>query len=355
MVGQTTKLRRSQMSEFYFVQDAMAKVDAVVATYISSTSQDIMTAFSSAATQLLVIYIMFWGWSMMRGVIQEPVMDAINRFVRLSIILGLSTSIGLYQSYIVDFLWNTPDALASVITGSPSNANNGEFLDTLFAQQYDFGSQFIDKAHTAGGLLPDVALIISGWVVWIFSILIIGYAGFLLILSKFALAILLAVGPIFVLMVVFEPTKRFFEQWLGQCVNFIFLVVLTAAATKMLFGIVEAYMTAINNMNGSGSDANYTQIFPLVFLCAVSILVLLQLPSIASSLGGGVSLSTMGFVNAALNKLSGGIAGRDTKSQSRKMMNNARWVKNKLKAPVKAGLIAAKRKFRGGSNSIRQA
>lgn len=343
------------MSEFYFVQDAMAKVDAVVATYISSTSQDIMTAFSGAATQLLVIYVMFWGWAMMRGTINEPVMDAMNRFVRLSIILGLSTSIGLYQTYIVDFLWNTPDALAAVITGSPPTANNGQFLDNLFAQQYDFGSQFIEKAKASESFLPDFVMMIAGLVIWGFSIVIIGYAGFLLILSKFALAILLAIGPIFVLMVIFEPTKRFFEQWLGQCVNFVLLVVLTAAATKMLFGIVEAYMTAINNMNGSGSDANYTQIFPLVFLSIVSILVLLQLPSIASGLGGGVSVSTLGFVNAALNKLSGGMAGRDSKSQRKQMMNSARRVKNKLRAPAKAALIAAKRKFRGGSNSIRQA
>lgn len=333
------------MSEFYFVQDTMAKVDTVVATYISSTSQEIMTAFSGVATKLLVIYVMFWGWSMMRGVIQEPVTDAMNRFVRLSIIWGLSTSLGLYQTYIVDFLWNTPDALASVITGNPPTANNGEYLDKLFAQQYDFGSQFMEKARASETLWPDITMIIAGWVIWVFSILIIGYAGFLLILSKFALAILLAVGPIFVLMVVFEPTKRFFEQWLGQCVNFILLVVLTAAATKMLFGIVEAYMTAIENINGSGSDTSYSQVFPLVFLCAVSILVLLQLPSIASGLGGGVSISTMGFVNAALNKLSGGytntknfVTGQsrsEKRGRARQKESNKRWAEG-VKAKKKA-------------------
>lgn len=340
------------MSDFHFVEDTMTRVDTVVATYISTVSQDIMSAFSGLATQLLMIYIMFWGWSMMRGVIQEPVTDALNRFVRLSIILGLSTSLGLYQTYIVDFLWNTPDALASVITGNPPAANNGQFLDEVFSQQYELGKQFMEKARASETLWPDITMIIAGWVIWIFSILVVGYAGFLLILSKFALAILLAVGPIFVLMVIFEPTKRFFEQWLGQCVNFILLVVLTAASIKMLFGIVEAYMSAIENVNGSGSDTHYAQLFPLVFLCAVSILVLLQLPSIASGLGGGVSISTMGFVNAALDKFSGGyrstknfITGQtrsEKRGRARQKESNKRWaegVKAKKKADREKGRL----------------
>lgn len=349
------------MPDFHFVEDTMARVDSIVVTNISSTSQDIMIAISSVATQLLIIYMMFWGWSMMRGIIQEPVTDAVNRFIRLSIILGLATSLGLYQTYIVNFLWNTPDALASVITSNSAAANNGQFLDELFTQQYKFGSQFIEKARASESLIPDVAMIIAGWAVWVFSALIVGYAGFLMVLSKFGLAILIAVGPIFLLMLVFESTKRFFEQWLGQCITFILLVVLTAASIRMLFGIVRTYMIAIENINGSGSDTQYAQIFPLVFLCLVSVLVLLQLPSIASGLAGGVSISTMGFVNAAMNKTLGGLKSAknlatgkslsDYRAQRRHKINNARWAMNNPSKPTQL-IIAAKKKFQRKSSSV---
>jgi len=341
--------------EFHFVEDTMTKVDAVITTYITTTSQNVMASISSLGTQLMVIYVCFWGWSMLRGIIQEPVTDAVNRFIRMSIILGLSTSLGLYQTYIVDFLWNTPDALASV-AGSPPTGNNGSFLDELFTQQYELGSHFNEKSSTSPGIWPDISMVLAGWLIWLVSAAMIAFGGFLLILSKFALALLLAIGPIFILLVIFEPTKRFFEQWLGQCVNFMLLIVLSAASMQMFFSIIQAYLNAVTGLNGSGSDPQYAQIFPMIFLCSVAILVLLQLPSIASSLAGGVAISTLGFVNAALNKLSGGY--RNTKNfvtgqsrsekrgRARQKESNKRWAEG-----VKAKKKAKREEMRLESNS----
>ncbi|HPH05743.1 MAG TPA: type IV secretion system protein [Methylotenera sp.] len=342
--------------EFHFVEDTMTKVDAVITTYITTTSQNVMASISSLGTQLMVIYVCFWGWSMLRGIIQEPVTDAVNRFIRMSIILGLSTSLGLYQTYIVDFLWNTPDALASVVAGSPPTGNNGSFLDELFTQQYELGSHFNEKSSTSPGIWPDISMVLAGWLIWLVSAAMIAFGGFLLILSKFALALLLAIGPIFILLVIFEPTKRFFEQWLGQCVNFMLLIVLSAASMQMFFSIIQAYLNAVTGLNGSGSDPQYAQIFPMIFLCSVAILVLLQLPSIASSLAGGVAISTLGFVNAALNKLSGGY--RNTKNfvtgqsrsekrgRARQKESNKRWAEG-----VKAKKKAKREEMRLESNS----
>ena len=42
------------------------------------------------------------------------------------------------------------------------------------------------------------------------------YTMFLLALSKIALSVLIALGPIFMALLLFETSKRFFESWIAQ-------------------------------------------------------------------------------------------------------------------------------------------
>src|SRR3546814_6220371 len=44
------------------------------------------------------------------------------------------------------------------------------------------------------------------------------------IFAKVALAIIIALGPIFIALALFEPTRRFFHGWLGQTINYIVLL-----------------------------------------------------------------------------------------------------------------------------------
>ena len=57
---------------------------------------------------------------------------------------------------------------------------------------------------------------LAGVVVWIFIGLLCVYTMFLLALSRTALAILLALGPFFITMLLFENSRRLFDAWLAQ-------------------------------------------------------------------------------------------------------------------------------------------
>ena len=46
------------------------------------------------------------------------------------------------------------------------------------------------------------------------------YSTFLLILSKLAIALLLAVAPLILLLLIFDNTRGFFEGWLRQLANY---------------------------------------------------------------------------------------------------------------------------------------
>ncbi len=351
------------MADFHFYTDTFNRVSASLDTYVSDLSSAIVGGFSGAAITLVTIYVMLWGWSMMRGVITEPTTDGVSRIVRLAIIVGLATNVGLYNGYISDFLWSTPDALAGLVaSGYSDSTTNANFLDTLFGKIYDLGQAYYDKGYASPGWLPDYGMIIAAWLVWFVGIVATGYAAFLLVLSKIVLAVALGVGPIFILCLIFEPSKRLFDAWLGQVLNYVFLVMLTAAGIKLLFTIISLYLDAVFGAHAAtgGADPSYSQIFPMIALCAIGGLALVQMPSVASALGGGVAVSSLGAVRWTYAKATGGASGALSAARPtnmRRAMNKARSdvriAKNAATA-VAGAPMAVYRKITGG-NRIRRA
>ena len=95
---------------------------------------------------------------------------------------------------------------------------------------------------------------------------------------------------------------------------------LTAGAIKMMMTIIQTYLTA---SSGALADPFISQALPIIGLCIMVFLVMMQLPSIGSALGGGVAIGTLGAVGWAYGKTKGGItAMRPT--NLRRSMNKAR-------------------------------
>lgn len=292
----------------HFYEDTFKNLNDALATYVSDVASNIISAITPVATTLLTIYVMMWGWAMIRGMITEPVTDGINRLVRLSLITGVALSVGRYNEYISDFLWNSPEAIAGYIaSGYSDSASNMQFLDSLWSQIYDLGDPFWQKANASSGLIPDIGLLVISILIWIAGAAATAYAAYLLALTKLALAIILGVGPIFVLLIIFEPTRRFFDVWIGQALNYVFLVMLTAAAIKMMLAILQKYLVTVT-ASGLLADPAIPQAFPAIILCVMSVLVMMQLPSIASALGGGTAIGTLGSVAWAYGKAKGGVS-----------------------------------------------
>ncbi len=297
-------------SSFHFYEDSFKHLNDALSTYVSDVAANIIGAITPVATTLIAIYVMLWGWAMMRGMISEPIMDGANRIVRLSLITGMALSIGRYNEFLGDFLWQSPEALAGYIaSGYSDSASNMQFLDSLWSQLYDFGDAYWQKANASAGMLPtpDLGMLAVALLIWVAGTAATAYAAFLLALAKLALAIVLGVGPIFVLLAIFEPTKRFFDSWIGQALNYVFLVMLTAASLKMMIAIVQKYLGAVTDA-GVLTDPAISQAFPAIILCVMGTLVMMQLPSIASALGGGTAIGTLGAVDWAYGKAKGGVS-----------------------------------------------
>lgn len=208
-----------------------------------------------------------------------------------------------------------PDALANAVvqsTGANDSISNLGFIDELFGKFDAIANQFNQQGIMFSDFGASVGNKIFAWVVWIMGGLLTVTAAFYFIMAKTALAVLIGVSPIFIIMLIFNTTRKFFDAWIGQVLNYAFLPMLTAA-------FISVVLTALNQLMPQAGGVTEQKAIELVLLTGVSWLLLLQVPSMASALGGGVALSTQG-----LEQRAAGLAGR-TALGAAGMAGNATW------------------------------
>lgn len=289
------------MTEFKFYTTFIGKINTALASYVQDTATNVIQEITPVTQTMVIIYVVLWGLLMMKGTISEPITDGLGRILKISIITGLVLGIGNYNGYITDFLWNSPEALASLMaSGNAETASNTQFLDSFLSQFFDMFTKFkIAAIKNSTAYIPDLTMLLTGSVVMLVGMALTGYVAVLLIAAKMALAILLAAGPIFVLFTMFEATKKFFDAWIGQVLTCVFTVMLLAAALKLVIFFVSDYLTAAGSLV---IDPDIDQAIPVIVMGGISIIVLRQIPAIASALGGGVAINTFGAVGWSYDK-----------------------------------------------------
>ena len=149
-----------------------------------------------------------------------------------------------------------------------------------------------------GGLWNgDFGFYIAGVLVWCLIGTLCVYAMFLFALSSIALAVLLALGPLFIALLFFDATKRFFAAWIAQLANYALITVLTVMVAALLLQIVNSYAT---QTAARGSAILTVDVLNMLLIAVLVLLVMRQVMPIASALAGGVSLNSFGIVSRTI-------------------------------------------------------
>lgn len=321
------------------------KVDQALDTYITSTAGDIISFITPIFTSLLIIWIAIWGYMMMFGKASEPLQDGVFRILRIGFIITLGLTVGTYTDLVVDFLAKGPETIASVITGSPTGTSAAT-LDSLFSKIFEVSEAAWDKGGIMNG---NFGMYLISIIVLVVGAALSLVVAFLILLSKIMTTVLLAIGPLFIIMLLFNTTQRFFESWLGMVMNFGFILILAAAIGQLMTSLADSYISSMMGADAS-TLANLGDAAMLCIVFTLCILVVRQVPSVASALGGGVALATQGAIGSAMNAMRPSTIRR----QYRGLQRDARYAGRAAASPyrgAKAGYAAYQKRF-GSGNSI---
>jgi type IV secretion system protein VirB6 len=156
-----------------------------------------------------------------------------------------------------------------------------------------------DSLWNNGGVWKfNIGYFVAGAVVWVLVGLLCVYTMFLIALSSIAIAVLLALGPLFLTLLLFDGTRRFFEAWLAQLANYALITILTVLVAALLLGIVQSYA---DQTAALGTAVMTVDALNMVLVSVLVFLFMRQVMPIAAALGGGVALNGFGAVSRVVN------------------------------------------------------
>jgi type IV secretion system protein VirB6 len=269
-----------------------AWLNGQLAGYVEDRFANLSTALEPTIVTLAVLYVMVWGYLQMTGRIEEPFVLGLKRILTVAIVLGVSLRMWLYNAVIVDTFYVAPAQLAAAITKAPDPV---VILDRIWNHGGAVAGFLWTNAGAFGG---EFGFFLAGLVVWLLIALLCVYTMFLIALSRIGLSILLALGPFFIVMLLFQNTRRLFDAWLAQLANYGLITVLTIMAAALMLQIVDSYATQTVAL---GSAIVTVDALNMVLAAALVFLLMRQIMPIASALAGGAAFNTFGAVSRVVN------------------------------------------------------
>lgn len=269
----------------------MEMVDKALQMYLKEGVSNFCVAISDLVYIALILYVLIWGAALLLNTVEEPLTDSIKRTLKIILIVGLAVEGGIYCGQIVDLITSAPEELSSLIMGKKTLAIDS--LDKVFQDTWALGDLYWAEAS----IWENAGFIFVGLIIWGMSILMSIYTCYLILLSKIAITILVTLGPIFIISLLFEGTKRFFESWVGQICNYIMV---HAGAIAVNFFVFSIYKNFYDTAMAKGAE-NVESSAPIIIVALISFLVLRQVPSIASAFSSGVALDSWGMGSKAAN------------------------------------------------------
>jgi type IV secretion system protein VirB6 len=267
-------------------------LNAVLATYIGDQTARVAAALEPAIVASATVYVMVWGYLQLTGKIEEPFVTGLKRIIALVVVLAAALQLWLYNSVVVDTFFKAPGELAAALVGAYDAVT---IVDRIIFLGGDTGALLIQK----GGILNgSFSYDLAGFAVYMIVGLTAIYTIFLLALSRIALSILLALGPLFIALLLFESTKHFFISWLGQLANYALITLLAVLAAALMMTLVAAAAQAAANQGGGIQIADAVRV---CMAAGLTFLVMRQVMPIAAGLAHGVAMQSYGIVSRAVS------------------------------------------------------
>ena len=232
-------------------------------------------SMATVLTILLTLYIAIFGLQLLTGRSSLGVRALTPRMITIGLVLTFATSWVAYQSVVWNLVVGGPNQLAGILSGVDGSATD------VFAQKIDVVFLAIQEASQGQ---DDISAFSPPGMMWMGAMLfMLGTLG-LLVTAKIALAILLALGPVFVVMALFNGTRGLFAGWLKG------VVMLALAPLFAVLGgtiMLELAVPILSRLVATPGEINAQAAMGFFMIGAVHVaLMFLVLKTTATMVGG---------------------------------------------------------------------
>ncbi|MBV6417192.1 MAG: hypothetical protein CMLOHMNK_01831 [Steroidobacteraceae bacterium] len=276
-----------------FFAEFDAWLTAILSTYIGTNTARIAAAIEPAVVTLGVLYVIVWGFLQLRGQIDEPVGYGVLRILKLALVLGVGLRLWLYGPVLVDTFLQAPRELAALIAGASDPVTT---IDEILFNGGEAAEHLIEKGGFFDG---DLSYYLAGFFVYLIVGLTAIYTIFLMALARIALSVLLAIGPLFIALLLFDSTKRFFEAWLAQLTNYALISVLSVLTAALMMNLLTV---ATTQALAAGEGITIAHAARVGLASGLIFLVMRQVMPMSAGLASGLALSSFGLVSHGLSR-----------------------------------------------------
>ncbi|WP_266169274.1 type IV secretion system protein [Dyella subtropica] len=253
---------------------------------------------------MVTLWVFFRGYRLVTGQSQESMMTAVSHMIKIALIVTVAKTMSLGSIHLYDFLYKQlPQEINQIVTGSdasPKTQIDRNLLkvslatSAIDAVQVPLGDTALADDKARASIMAQFGIAAPAMT-----------AGTLLLMYQVGLALMVGLGPLFILSLMFEQTKDFFRRWITYGLGTMFSLAVLSGMVSIVLELTERVAgaiwatEAISKMTGIESQGFSTMAFQQGGVGLMMTMLLISTPAMAAAFFNGPLGSFMHF--AAVN------------------------------------------------------
>ncbi|MFQ1018125.1 type IV secretion system protein [Gilliamella sp. BG7] len=214
-----------------FFNDMGNDINSVVNESIELVQKGWVEGLLDVSSLGITIYVMFYGYMVLAGKIQDPMPDFVWNLARFAIVIGILSNMGTYVTYVNDAI----HGIRGFLVGDANSENAYGGIDSKIANVVDL---YVESWDKASGITGTLFWIVQALFMLPLCLGVVSYAiG--IIVSEVSLIALLAVFPIFLFCYLWGWFKNMFSMWLQAVIGCCLFVLFLSVFSKVGFAIAQ--------------------------------------------------------------------------------------------------------------------
>lgn len=285
-------------------------LDAALSPFITGTVSEVISVFTLFFIGGTTIHLTLMGYAIGWGYVELPFSAFMKTCIKYLFIGALALNATAYSDWVVGSIQSLETGFTSAFAGTGAGAiptSVYSVVDVALGKGWGIAADLWEKAGNRG--ITEMGTMfgeyINATIIAVATGLIGVPAGGMIVVAKAALTIMLGIGPVFVALLLWPATSRFFDSWFGQVMTYILRIALVAAVLGLAFKGFDAVINSVD------LDSNQNTLFTSLVLITFTLVmfwILTEANSVAGQLAGGISSAAVtlrGMTQGAMSPMRG--------------------------------------------------